>query len=289
MLTNIHSGKGVIGEQLTTIINYYNKQGFETTVYISQYPKHIKEIIQNNGDKYDNIICSGGDGSLNEAVNGLLTLKTKPIFGYIPSGSTNDFANSLGIPLNIEDSYKTAIHGKPFNLDIGKINNKYFTYVAGFGLFTNISYETPQNFKNILGYQAYLLEGIKQLSNIEKYRLNITYDNNNVIADDIIIGLVSNSNSIAGMTKIFENYAQLNDGLFEILLVKYPKNVYVLKNIINCIVEKSFDNELFYSFKAHTINIQSQRNIKWTIDGEYCGSYNEANINVINQAISINC
>ncbi len=286
LLANTHSGKGIIEEQLPAIINYYNKAGYEVTVYISQYSGHIREISQTRGSDFDILVCSGGDGTLNEAVSGIAKLDKKPVLGYIPSGSTNDFATSMGIPLNVEDSYKKAIDGDIFDLDIGSINDKHFVYVAGFGLFTNISYETPQNIKNVLGYQAYLLEGLRQLSNIKSYDLEIEYDGG-IIKDSIMIGLVSNSNSIAGMKTIFKNYADLNDGLFEVLLVKAPKNVNVLKSIITSIVEKDFDKELFYSFKTSHVSIKSTENISWTIDGEYCGTYDTADISVMNKAVKI--
>lgn len=286
LLANIHSGKGIVEEQLPAIINYYNKADYEVTVYISQYSGHIKEIAQTRGSDFDVLVCSGGDGTLNEVVNGIADIDRKPVIGYIPAGSTNDFASSMGIPLNIEDSYKKAVDGEIFNLDIGKINDRHFVYVAAFGLFTNISYETPQNIKNILGYQAYLLEGVRQLTNIKSYRLEIEYDEG-IIKDDIMIGLVSNSNSIAGMKTIFRNYADLNDGLFEVLLVKAPKNVNLLRSIVTSIVEKNFDAELFYSFKTSHISIKCDEEINWTIDGEYCGTFNTADINVINKALAI--
>ncbi len=286
LIANTNSGKGIIAEQLAAVIEHYNLAKYEVTVYISQYKGHIKEIVQKRGQNFDAIVCCGGDGTLNETVNGIMQLKEKPVLGYIPCGSTNDFATSMGIPLNIEDSYKRAVSGELFKLDIGKINNNYFTYVAGFGLFTNVSYETPQDMKNILGYQAYLLEGIRQLTNIKSYELEIKHDGG-TIKDNIMIGLVSNSNSIAGMKTIFKNYADLNDGLFEVLLVKTPKNVNVLRSIIASIVEKDFDKELFYSFKTSQLSVRCSEEISWTMDGEYCGTYNTADICVMNKAVRI--
>lgn len=286
LLANFHSGKGIIKLNIADMIDYYNSMGFEVTVYSSQYVGHITDIIEKYGSLYDNIVCCGGDGTLNEAVNGLMTLNKRPLLGYIPSGSTNDFANSIGISTVIEESYKTAIDGHHFIIDTGKINDKYFSYVAGFGLFTNISYETPQTIKNILGYQAYLLSAMKEITNIKTYPMKITYDNG-VIEDDIMIGLVSNSNSIAGMKKLFENYADLNDGLFEVLLVKNPKNTSLLKNIVSCVVEKNFDNDMFYSFKTSKIKFESTEFVKWTVDGEYGGDFNSTEIQVISNAIDI--
>lgn len=286
LLANFYSGKGIIKLNIAEMIDYYNSRGFEVTVYSSQYVGHIKDIIEKTGSNYDNIICCGGDGTLNEAVNGLMKLNKRPMLGYVPCGSTNDFANSIGISTIIEESYKTAIGSKAFVIDIGSINGKYFAYVAGFGLFTSISYETPQNIKNILGYQAYILAGIKEIANIRTYNMKITYDGG-VIEDEIMIGLVSNSNSIAGIKKLFENYANLNDGLFEVLLVKKPKNINLLKNIVTCLLEKNFENDMFYSFKTSKIKFESKDFIKWTIDGEYGGDFNITEINVIGKAIDI--
>lgn len=286
LLANFHSGKGIIKSNLADMIDYYNSRGFEVTVYTSQYSGHITDIVEKTGSLYDNIVCCGGDGTLNEAVNGIMSLEKRPLLGYIPCGSTNDFANSIGIPVIVEDSYKTAVDGKPFTIDIGSINNRYFSYVAGFGLFTSVSYETPQTIKNILGYQAYILTGLKEITNIKTYPVKITYDGG-VIEDDVMIGLVSNSNSIAGLKILFENYADLNDGLFEVLLVRKPKNISLLRNIVNCLVEKKFDNDMFYSFKTNKLVIESRDYIKWTVDGEYSGDYDHAEIEVIPGAVDI--
>lgn len=286
LLANFYSGKGIIKLNIADMIDYYNSKGFEVTVYSSQYVGHITDIVQKTGSQYDNIICCGGDGTLNETINGLMGLDKRPLLGYIPSGSTNDFANSIGISTIVKESYKTAIDGQHSIIDIGKINGKYFSYVAGFGLFTNISYETPQSIKNILGYQAYLLTGLKEMTNIRTYPMKITYDKG-VIEDEIMIGLISNSNSIAGMKKLFENYADLSDGLFEVLLVKNPNNISLLKNIVSSLVEKNFDNNMFYSFKTSKIKFESKEFIKWTVDGEYGGDYNSTEIEVINNAIDI--
>lgn len=286
LLANFYSGKGIIKLNIADMIEYYNCKGFEVTVFTSQYSGHITDIVEKYGSMYDNIVCCGGDGTLNETINGLLTLDKRPLLGYVPCGSTNDFASSIGISTIIEESYKTAVDGHPFTIDIGKINDKYFSYVAGFGLFTNISYETPQNIKNILGYQAYILTALKAITNIKTYSMKITYDKG-VIEDEIMIGLVSNSNSIAGMKKLFENYANLNDGLFEVLLVKKPKNTSLLKNIVSCVVEKNFDNDMFYSFKTNKIKFESTEFIKWTIDGEYGGDFNLTEIEVVNNAVNI--
>lgn len=287
LLANMYSGKGIIKLNIADMIDYYNSRGFEVTVYSSQYIGHITDIVQKTGSQYDNIICCGGDGTLNETINGLMTLEKRPILGYIPCGSTNDFANSIGIPTIIEDSYKIAVDGQCFNIDVGKINSKYFSYVAGFGMFTNISYETPQNMKNILGYQAYIFAGLKEIANIRTYPMKITYDND-IIEDEIMIGLISNSNSIAGMKRLFENYADLNDGLFEVLLVKKPKNTSLLRNIVSCFVEKNFDdNDMFYSFKTSKIKFESKDFIKWTVDGEYGGDYNYTEIEVIKNSVDI--
>lgn len=287
LLANFYSGKGIVKLNIADIIDYYNSKGFEVTVYSSQYSGHIKDIVEKTGSAYDNIVCCGGDGTLNETINGIMTLDKRPLLGYIPCGSTNDFANSIGIPSIVEESYKTAIDGQCFTIDVGKINDRFFSYVAGFGLFTNISYETPQTIKNILGYQAYMLTGLKEITNIRTYPIKVTYDKG-VVEDDVMLALVSNSNSIAGMKRLFENYANLNDGLFEVLLVKKPKNTSLLKNIVSCLVEKNFDdNDMFYSFKTNKLVITSQNYIKWTVDGEYSGDYNKAVIEVVPSAVDI--
>ena len=237
LLVNTHSGRGDIQGMIGSIIDYYNKKDFEVTVYITQRRAHATDILLKNKGVYDNVVCCGGDGTLNEVITGLMGMKKdqRPIIGYIPCGSTNDFATGLGIKTSYTEAYKLAVDGNPFPIDIGKFNDSYFSYVAAFGMFTSISYETPQIYKNLLGYQAYVIEGIKQISKMESYNLRISYDDG-IIEDEFILGIISNSNTVAGIKNLFKN--DIQDGLFEVVLIKKPANIANLSTIITALAEK---------------------------------------------------
>ncbi len=245
-------------------------------------------MLKNKG-VYDNVVCCGGDGTLNEVITGLMGMKKdqRPIIGYIPCGSTNDFATGLGIKTSYTEAYKLAVDGNPFPIDIGKFNDSYFSYVAAFGMFTSISYETPQIYKNLLGYQAYVIEGIKQISKMESYNLRISYDDG-IIEDEFILGIISNSNTVAGIKNLFKN--DIQDGLFEVVLIKKPANIANLSTIITALAEKKLDNPMMYHFKSRNFVFESLDNngIKWTLDGEFGGVFTSAEIDVCPLEVTLN-
>lgn len=289
LIFNLHSGKGETKNYAADIIDLYNSKGFEVTVYTTQYAGHIKKIISHVGEKYPLIVCSGGDGTLNETAAAVQGLKNKPVLGYIPSGSTNDFAASAGISKNPLEAAETAVNGMPFAIDLGSIQGKSFVYVAAFGAFTSVSYETPQNLKNILGYQAYVLEGIKQLANLKTYHMRVEWDDDNYLEDDFILGLVSNTHRVAGLKYITSGDTKLDDGLFEVLLIPHMPSAGAVKGLIKDLAEKDYNNtQTIYSFKAKKIRFICTEPVNWTADGEQGGVYTDTEINVIEKAITIN-
>lgn len=285
LLCNNKSGKATIKKYISDIIDFYNSCGYEVTVYISQYRGHVTDIIMSRGEEFSQIVCCGGDGTLNEAVTAVMEIKNKPVIGYVPCGSTNDFAGTMGLPLDIEKAYKVAVQGNESVIDIGEINGRYFAYVCAFGIFTNVSYETPQNMKNMLGHLAYVLEGVKQLSNIPAYNVKVEYDGG-CIEDKFVLGFVANSKKVGGF-KIYGDDIDLDDGLFEVLLVRSIKTLNDVKDFMAGFISAKFDNDLFYCFKTSYIRFTSQENINWTVDGEYCGTCKSANILNHNKAITV--
>jgi YegS/Rv2252/BmrU family lipid kinase len=286
LLANIHSGKAEIASHIGDMIDYYNKENFIVTAFSSQAKGHIINIIEDMGGNFDNIVVCGGDGTLNEAVNAIMNISGhKPKLGYVPCGSANDFAANVGIPRDICDAYRVAVCNNPFSVDVGRINNRYFTYVTGFGLFTNLPYETPQSIKNIIGYNAYVLEGIKQLSTLQSWKMKVNYDDTE-LEDEYILGLVSNSNRIAGMHVPIK--ATLNDGVFEVLLVKKPKLLTAIPALISSLVDNNYDNDLIHTFRTSRVVFECEEKVKWTVDGEKAGAFNRAGIRVFDRAIDIN-
>lgn len=195
---NPHSGKGLIKNKLLEIVDIMVKADYEVTIYPTQSKGDAQNHVREEAKNYDLIVCSGGDGTLDEAVSGMMESEEKTLLGYIPAGSTNDFANSLRIPKSMLKAANVAVKGRRFPVDIGYFNGDSFVYVAAFGLFTAVSYQTSQQLKNVLGHAAYILEGMKQLLDIPVYKMRVEYDDE-VLEDEFIYGMITNSISVGGI------------------------------------------------------------------------------------------
>ncbi len=215
----------------------------------------------------------------------MLSGKKVPL-GYIPAGSTNDFANSLKIPKDMVKAAEIAISGKTFACDVGMFNEKPFVYVAAFGMFTAVSYKTRQEWKNILGHAAYLLEGVKSLTEIASYRLCVECEGK-VIEDEFIYGMITNSNSVGGFKNMTGKNVLLDDGKFEVTLIRMPKNIVELHTILGSLTKRIDNTDLIYSFKSDCITFLSEEKVSWTLDGEYGGSLHEVTVRNLRQALEI--
>lgn len=285
---NPNAGKGLLKAKLSDVLDIFVKAGYEVVVYPTQSYKDAYYKVKHMEDGYDRIVCSGGDGTLDEVVTGMMKRDKEhriPI-GYIPTGTTNDFASSLHISRDILEAADTTVHGEPFACDVGKFNKDIFVYIAAFGLFTDVSYQTDQKLKNALGHAAYVLEGAKRLSNIPSYHIKVT-NGNQVIEDDFMIGMVSNSKSVAGFRNIMGKEVKFNDGEFEVTLIKRPKNVVELNEIIAALLIESFDTKYMYTFKSGDLILESDEEIPWTLDGEFGGQHDKVRIVNKQQALEI--
>ena len=285
---NPRSGKEQIKGQLMEILDIFTKAGYELRVHVTQKQKDAMEVVARLGKKVDVVVCSGGDGTLDEVVTGMEQSEVNVPIGYIPAGSTNDFANSLGIPKNMEEAARVAVNGTPFPCDVGGFNGDTFVYVAAFGLFTEVSYQTSQQMKNILGHAAYILEGAKHLMDITSYRMKVSHDGE-IIEDEFIYGMVTNSLSVGGFKGISGPDVLLDDGLFEVTLIKNPKNPIELNKILAGLANRENDNELIYSFKTSELHMESEEEVPWTLDGEFGGSHTDLTITNLNKQITIMC
>lgn len=284
---NLQSGKATIGSKLGSVIDMFTKAGYEVTARPTQERLDACAAAKyacNVG--YDLIVCSGGDGTLNEVIQGVMKSEDKIPIGYIPAGSTNDFARGVGIPKEIEEAVQWIINGKPYPCDIGSFNDKYFTYIAAFGAFIEVTYETSQQAKNMLGHAAYILNGLTRLKSIKSYHMSVTYDTG-TIEDDYIFGMVTNSSSVAGLLSL--NDFLLDDGLYEVTLIKTPSNPLDLQRIIHSLLNIDIDIDTAYikSFRTSKIKFECDEELQWTIDGEYGGSYKVTNICNNKQAIEL--
>ena len=276
---NPHAGKAAIANKLSDIIQMFCGAEYEVTVYATQGAKDACELVIERGEEYDYIVCSGGDGTLNEVTDGLMQLEKRPPCGYIPAGTVNDFATSLRIPKIMKRAAEVVVGGEFFSCDIGTFNDRHFTYIAAFGAFTEVSYETSQNRKNMLGRMAYVLEGAMSIPNIKAYHLRLEYDGK-IIEDDFAFGMISNSFSIAGF-KAFTGvrHVKLNDGLFEAAFIRMPKSALDLQATLNCIMAREADPQYVYFFRTSDLMVCcDEEEIPWTLDGESGGSCSKAHI-----------
>lgn len=286
-IVNPRSGKAQIKNRLLDILDIFTKAGWETQVHITQAPLDARNKAAEAGGEVDMVVCSGGDGTLSETISGMMELEHAPVLGYIPSGSTNDFASSLHIPSNMKEAAANVMEGGRFSIDIGRFaNDRYFVYVAGFGAFTEVSYLTPQDKKNVLGHQAYMLEGVKSLVNLKSYRMKIEAEDF-VLEGDFIFGMVTNTISVGGFKGLVTQDVALNDGLFEVLMVRTPKTPMDLSNIISYMFLKEEQNEYVHKFKTSFLRVTSEEPVDWVLDGEFGGSHRSVEVENLSQKIEI--
>lgn len=283
---NPRSGKQIIVRLLAYVVDIFTKHGYTVTCHPTQGCGDCGKTILESAPDYDLIVVSGGDGTLNEAVNGLMSLGYSKPFGYIPTGSTNDFSHSIGIPLKPLRAANAIVTGKPFSCDLGCLNGRYFTYVAGFGTLTEVSYSTPQETKNILGFSAYLINGVAALPNIASFSISYETEERSG-SGEYLLGLVTNTIHVAGFKNFLSDAVVFNDGLFEVLLIKKPKNIKEFNSIASSLLSRNFDNDCVEFFKTSKITISSDKAISWTVDGENGGEHTQATIEVHKNAVSI--
>ncbi|TCK92772.1 YegS/Rv2252/BmrU family lipid kinase [Natranaerovirga hydrolytica] len=285
LIFNPKAGKMQAKNNLFTLIDLFTKNNYEITTFPTQYSRHAVTIVKEKASHFDIIICCGGDGTLNEVVSGLMQQPSKVLLGYIPTGTTNDLATSLNISKDIYEAANDIINGKAYLYDIGSLNDKFFTYIAAFGAFTKVPYTTPQKFKNAVGRLSYFLEGVKHLTEIKSYHLKIECDDQ-VIEDDFVFGSITNSTSIAGFLKLNSDDVILNDGLFEVLLIKSSNNPIDLTNIVMGLLKQNYDKKKVLFFRTGNIKITSLVEIPWCLDGENSGEKKQVQITNITKSIT---
>lgn len=284
---NMRSGKGAIKNRLANIIDLMVKAGYEVTAHPTQGRGDAIRLVEDQAGNYDLVVCSGGDGTLDETVTGMMRCDRRVPIGYIPTGSTNDFGSTLRIPKDAMKAAEIAANGANFRCDIGAFNGDSFVYIAAFGLFTDVSYATSQQMKNVLGHAAYLLEAGKKAGQpIPGYEMHVEA-NGEIIEDRFSYGMITNSSSIGGLKDLAGKNVDLSDGLFEVTLIREPRNPLELSEILACLANLVADSRLIYSFKTDHLLIRAKESISWTLDGEYGGTYREADIRCMKQAVEI--
>lgn len=283
---NPHAGKENIKGKLYGIIQAMSDAGYAITIYPTRAPQDAIEQIQNLPDDYDLVVCSGGDGTLDEVMTGMMHRKHKIPVGYIPAGSCNDFARSLQIPNNMERAAEIAVRGVNYAIDVGSLNERNFIYVAAFGIFTDVSYTTKQEVKNVLGHMAYVLEGMKQLMNVKSYQLKVTSDEAS-FEGDFLFGMITNSKSVGGFKSIVGKNVIFDDGVFEMTFITRPKNPMELQEILAALLIEQIDTKYMYSFRSSRVVIESEEPVPWTLDGEFGGEHTCVEITNNQRAVEI--
>ena len=285
-IVNPRSGKGTIKYHILDILDIFSKKDMDLTVHITQARLDACKIAMEEGGRYDLVILSGGDGTLDEVVTGLMRSGQKRVLGYIPAGSTNDFANSLGIPKQMEQAARLITDGVPFSCDIGKFNDNYFVYVAAFGMLTDVSYQTRQDLKNALGHAAYVLEAMKRMGTWRSSHLYIECEEYTG-EGDYVFGMVTNSDSVGGFKGLPGKNVALNDGMFEVMLVHTPKNLIEWQEAISAVLFPDQKSEVVQRFKTKHMVITSETPVAWTRDGENGGEHTRVELDNMCQVLEI--
>ena len=287
LIINPVSGRRKIKPLLYKVVDMLCKHGCKTTIFITTGPLEATRIVKEYSHDFDRIICCGGDGTLNEIFTGLVEARARLPVGYIPSGTTNDFANTLKLPKSISKAAVVALEGQMSDIDLGSFSGrKYFSYVASFGAFTNASYKTPQWLKNFLGRPSYFLYGVSSIKDIRPYSARVAADDTE-IEGEFIFGSVSNATYMGGFKPFPQNFVCLDDGLFELILVRVPKSPKDMQVIVDNMIKRSYNDKQVTLIKAKKFSFTFTESVPWTVDGEFAGDVAEVEIDVLSKAIQI--
>ena len=285
-LINPHAGKTSISSNLIKIIDIFIKGGYEVEVLVTQSSDHMREVAESRGGEFDTVVCCGGDGTLSICAEYLLKSDKVPELGYIPAGTTNDFARARGIPLDPVKAAKAIVGGKRHEIDVGYFGDTPYLYVAAFGAFSDVSYATSRSLKRAIGHAAYVLGGIKELVKIKDYHIKFNI-NGEVIEDDFIYGMLSNTTRVGGFKlNLFKEF-NLDDGLIDITLVRKPKGFIGRSRLMNALVSQRSDGIELLQFRADSVSYESDSKIRWTLDGEYGGAFYEKEVTIRRKTLTM--
>ncbi len=285
-IVNPRSGRTKSRAPLFDAVARFSQAGYLVYVHMTDGPGDATRVARELGEQFDLVVCSGGDGTLNETISGLMQLSRRPWVGYLPNGSTNDFAASLHIPSQTENATEAIVRGDPFPLDIGTHNGRSFAYVASFGAFTRSSYSAPQATKNALGHFAYILEGLGDLDSLRPYHCRVVADGE-IFEGDFIFGAVCNSTSLGGLVKLNPDRVKMDDGKFELLLLRTPKTALDLQNLIVAITSMEYDYPGVIFRHVKSVTVDTRDDIPWSLDGEYAPSEPHVEIRNVPGAIDL--
>ena len=284
---NPKAGQLELRNSLMDMLQVFTAGGYDVTVHPTQGPKDLTNWIAREAGDYDLVVCAGGDGTLNEAISGLMQLEHRPPLGYIPGGTVNDVAATLGLSHNPVEAARDIVHGKPYAMDTGSFGpDRWFTYVAGFGAFTDVAYVTPQQDKRIFGRMAYLFNGVKSLGEIKPIPTRVEV-NGQLVEEEILLGLVCSTTSVGGFRARTDLGIRLDDGLSEVVLVKNITTLADLNALAGLLLKREFDPNFFHTFQTNHVHFEFPAPVSWTLDGEFGGSVQQVDIWNNNKAVEI--
>ena len=286
VLINPNSGKKNSKESVLDALNVFSANNYQMEIYLSQKPMDVTRYIEENGERFDVVAVFGGDGTLNEATNGLMKLKHKPVISYFPTGTMNDFGTNFGLTNDMKQCANIACVGHIESFDVGKINSRYFNYVAGFGAFCNVSYETKQELKKQIGNLAYIIKALHEIPNLHPYHVKMNLDGK-VFEKNLMFGLIINGNRVAGFEMVEQADNTFKDGLFDIILVEHTPNPLELYNYPLGVLHPELNMKYVERYQVKSIIIESQEKLAWTLDGEEGEETLVARVENISQALQI--
>lgn len=289
LLVNPVSGTNRVKTDLFGILKIFSDADFVTTVHVTRRSGDATERVIESGKDYDVIVACGGDGTLNEVVTGALRIRYEGALGFLPSGTTNDFANSLGLPKGLLKAAELIAEGKARDLDFATFNRlRYFIYVAAFGAFTQVSYSTDQKLKNVFGHAAYVSEAIAHLRDLRKYHVKVNCDGV-LYEDDFLFGAAANSLSLGGVMKLKPDQVDMTDGYHEVLLIRNPKTAAEFAQLSTELLSGNFENKSILLFRGQKITFECEEEIPWCVDGEFAGKFDHAEIHNLHNRLRIYC
>lgn len=285
-ILNPTSGMKKAARNLADILSIFNRADYAPIVYVTASRGDAVKAVENMGKNVERIVCCGGDGTLNETVTGIIKSGFNIPLGYIPAGSTNDFAGSLHLSGDMLKAAQQIVEGTPVPYDVGKWGDRYFTYIASFGAFTKASYATPQNLKNALGHLAYILEGMQELSAIRAEHIRVELDNE-VLEDDYLFGAVCNSTSVGGILTLNANLVDMSDGKFEIFLIRAPKDFQELHECILALKNQTYNCKMITFRSASSLRVYENEDMPWSLDGERANGAEVIHVENLHERIRI--
>ena len=289
LIVNPRAGQRKVGKQLLAIIDIFNRADYEVIAHVTASSGDCENTVMRYAEQISLVVCCGGDGTFNETISGVLRSGCDIPVGYIPAGSTNDFAHSLGLSTKILQAARDIVDGTAFRFDVGTFSGRHFSYVASFGAFTRTSYSTPQSIKNALGHLAYVLSGIREISQIKRHHLRFELADGTIVEDDFIFGAVSNSTCVGGVLTLAPDRVDMSDGLLEVMLIRAPKN---LKELTDCLVslrKHTYNCAMITFLSTSSAIVTAPKDMDWTLDGEQQNGMEHIDIQCVHQKLQLLC